>query len=324
MQDAWVEVEPGTNYFSLDTYNKLDAKGELNLHVSTSLYWHPSKGLEQQLQTFNKIREQQPQNHVRTSTVKIMQDGVIEVHTAALLEPYSDRKDGHRGELFNSPDQLNQTVNRLDKAGFQIHFHAIGDNAIRTSLDALEQARKTNSKPDNRHHISHLQQFNPADMPRLQALDVTANFQPLWAVEDDYMTQLTYPKLGPERSQWQYPLGSLHRAGTRIAFGSDWFVSSANPLEGIEVAVTRLEPNGGSTAPLGKNEELGLAQAIRSYTLNSAYLNHVDDITGSIEVGKLADLIVLDKNLFAIPAAEINQTKVTATLFGGKVVYGEL
>ena len=324
VQDAWVEVTPGTSYYSLNTYNELDASGELNLHVSASLYWHPNQTIDEQLAQFNQIRKQQPSNNIRTSTIKIMQDGVLEVHTAALLEPYSDRTDGHRGDLFNQPEMLNKAVSALDKAGYQIHFHAIGDHAIRTSLDAIEYSQATTPNNPNRHHISHLQQFNPADMPRLSALDVTANFQPLWAVEDNYMTQLTYPKLGKERSKWQYPLGSLLRSGTRIAFGSDWFVSSANPLDGIEVAVTRKDAFGADTKPLGHNEELNLEQAIKSYTLNSAYINHLDDKTGSIEPGKLADLIVLDKNLFEIPASDINETKVTATLFAGKTVHGSL
>ena len=323
IQDAIVKLEPGDGYFGLQAYNYLDDRDELNLHVVTALFWENETPLDQQLPKFLNAREKQRvDGNVKSTAIKIWQDGVIETHTAALLEPYSDRSDGFRGYLQNSPDNLKKAVVALDAAGFQIHFHAIGDRAIRVSLDALEEAQNINGVRDSRHHLSHIQQFDPADIPRFAELNVVANFQPLWAIQDNYITDLTWPRLGNERSKWLYPIGTIQRTGARIGFGSDWYVTSVNPLDGIEAAVTRLEPNGLTNIPLGNNEEITLSQAIENYTINSAYVNFLDEKVGSIEVGKQADLVILDRNLFAIPTSEINEAKVVATLFEGRLVYG--
>jgi predicted amidohydrolase YtcJ len=323
IQDAIVKLEPGDGYFGLQAYNYLDDRDELNLHVVTALFWENETPLDQQLPKFLNAREKQRvDGNVKSTAIKIWQDGVIETHTAALLEPYSDRSDGFRGYLQNSPDNLKKAVVALDAAGFQIHFHAIGDRAIRVALDALEKAKNINGGRDSRHHLSHIQQFDPADIPRFSELNVVANFQPLWAIQDNYITDLTWPRLGNERSKWLYPIGTIQRTGARIGFGSDWYVTSVNPLDGIEAAVTRLEPNGLTNIPLGNNEEITLSQAIENYTINSAYVNFLDEKVGSIEVGKQADLVILDRNLFAIPTSEINEAKVVATLFEGRLVYG--
>ena len=241
-----------------------------------------------------------------------------------MLEPYSDRVDNFRGELQNSPPNLNKAVAALDAEGFQIHFHAIGDRAINVAFNSLEKAININGIRDSRHHISHIQVFQENDISRFKELDVVANFQPLWGIRDEYITEHTYKKLGKKRSQWLYPIGSVHRSGAKIGFGSDWYVTSANPLDGIEAAVTRLEPNGLTKIPLGNDEAINLATAIRAYTLNGAFVNFLDHKVGSIEIGKQADIIVLNNNLFDIPSAEINETKVLATYFNGKLVYGEL
>ena len=322
IQDALLKLEPGDGYYGLDAYNQLDARDELNLHVVTALFWENTVPLSQQLPKFLNARKQQPvDGNVKATAVKIWQDGVIEAQTAALLEPYSDRTDGFRGDLQNPPDVLNKAVIALDAANFQIHFHAIGDRAVRVSLDALEHARKANGSRDGRHHLSHIQLFDPDDIPRFADLNVVANFQPLWAIQDSYITDLTWPRLGEERSKWLYPIGTMQRSGARVGFGSDWYVTSVNPLDGIEAAITRLDPNGLTDVPLGVGEEITLAEAIENYTINGAYVNFLDDQVGSIEVGKQADLVILDKNLFAIPAHEINETKVIATLFAGCLVY---
>ncbi len=322
IQDAILKLEPGDAYYGLDAYNYLESRHELNLHVVTAMFWENSKPLVQQLSKFLKIREQQANGNVKATSIKIWQDGVIETQTAALLEPYSDRSDGYRGDLQNTPDNLNKAVVALDSAGFQIHFHAIGDRAIRVALDALEEAQNINGSRDSRHHLSHIELFDPVDLPRFAELNVVANFQPLWAIQDSYITDLTWPRLGRERSKWLDPIGSMQRTGARIGFGSDWYVTSVNPLDGIEAAVTRLEPNGSTDVPLGDGEEITLAEAIENYTINSAYVNFLDNKVGSIEVGKQADLAILDRDLFTIPAHEINKVKVVATLFEGRLVYG--
>ena len=325
VQDAILKLDPGDPYYGLDAYNHLESKNELNLHVVLAMLWKNAQPLSFQLDRFIKIREQQKESkNIQATAIKIWQDGVIETYTAAMIEPYSDRKDGFRGELQNTPEALNQAITALDAQNFQIHFHAIGDRAIQVSFDALEKARNINGIRDSRHHISHIQVFQEKDISRFKELDVVANFQPLWAIQDEYITEHTWSKIGKKRSRWLYPIGSVQRTGAKIGFGSDWYVTSVNPLDGIEAAVSRLEPNGLTEIPLGENEEIDLASAIKAYTLNGAYVNFLDHLVGSIEVGKQADLVILEDNLFEIPTHKINETKVTATLFNGHLVYGKL
>ena len=186
-------------------------------------------------------------------------------------------------------------------AGFQVHFHAIGDRAVRETLDAIEAARSVNGANDHRHHIAHLQVMHPDDVPRFAALGATANMQALWAAHEPQMDELTIPFIGPERTERQYLFGDLYRSGARLAAGSDWAVSSANPLRAIHVAVNRTLPgaSGDEAEPLLPGQRLGLAEALGAYTIGSAYVNHLDDDTGAIEPGMLADLIVLDRDPFA-------------------------
>jgi predicted amidohydrolase YtcJ len=222
------------------------------------------------------------------------------------------------------PDELEAAVTKLDADGFQVHFHAVGDGAVRQALDAVEAARAANGDLGHRHHIAHLQVIQPSDVPRFRKLDVVANFQPLWAFADPYITDLTLPFMGRERAQWIYPIDSMYRSGAVVAFGSDWSVSSANPFEEIEVAVTRMGPLGETTTAFLPAERIALPEAIAAFTINAAYVNRHEAETGSIEVGKLADLAVLDRNLFDIPATEISDTKVLVTLFEGRAVHGDL
>ena len=315
-QDASVQTE------SLEAYRALDEKGELTMRVVASLWWERDKG-EEQIPGFIEARRRYTRGRVRATTVKIMQDGVMEVQTAAMLEPYKG-KPGVRGLTMVEPEALKKYVTRLDKEGFQVHFHAIGDAAIRECLDAVEAARSKNGARDSRHHISHLEIFHPADIPRFRALGVVANFQPLWAYADDYIVKLTLPFLEPERARWLYPIGSLYRSGAVVAFGSDWSVSSPNPLEEIETAVTRMGANGETKEPFIPEERIDLPEALAAFTINAAYVNFQEDRTGSIEPGKLADLIVLDHNLFAIKPEAISDAKVVLTLLGGQPVHGDL
>ncbi|HEU4401838.1 MAG TPA: amidohydrolase [Candidatus Polarisedimenticolia bacterium] len=306
---------------SFETYRALDQKGELTMRVVASQWWERSRG-EEQIAGFLEARRKYGQGHVRANTVKIMQDGVMEVQTAALLKPYLG-KPGVYGLTMVEPEALKRAVTHLDREGFQVHFHAIGDAAIRECLDAVEAARRANGTRDSRHHISHLELFDPADIPRFRELGVIANFQPLWAFSDEYMQKLTLPLLEPERARWIYPIGSLLRSGAVVAFGSDWSVSSANPLEEMEVAVTRMGDAGQTTTPFIPEERIDLPSALAGFTINAAYVNFQEDTSGSVETGKLADLIVLDRNLFAIKPEEISEAKVLLTLFGGKPVHGD-
>jgi predicted amidohydrolase YtcJ len=211
-------------------------------------------------------------------------------------------------------------VTQLDAAGFQVHFHALGDRAVREALDAVEAARTANGATDGRHHLAHLQVVHPDDLPRFAQLGAVANIQPLWAAHEPQMDELTIPFLGDRRSSWQYPFGDLLRAGAQLAAGSDWSVSSPNPLEGIHVAVNRIAP-GTDREPLYAHNRVSLAQAITAYTAGSAYVNHLDETTGRLEVGYLADLVVLDRDVFAFPTEEIADARVVATYVEGERVF---
>jgi predicted amidohydrolase YtcJ len=321
-QDAMVDLDPDSRYRSLDAYRSLDESGDLTARVVLSLLWDEEKG-EEQLPALIEARRNATRGRVRATTVKIFQDGVIEAQTAALLEPYVGT-DGDTGMALIDPALLERYVTRLDAEGFQVHFHAIGDAAIRHCLNAVEAARDKNGVRDSRHHISHIQLFHPDDIPRFRELGVAANFQPLWAYADEYINELTLPILYPGAERWNYPIGSLVRSGAVVAFGSDWSVSSANPLEEMEVAVTRMDPEGGGGEPFIPEERINLRDAIAAFTINAAYVNFQEDSTGSIEPGKLADLIVVDRNLFEIDPTELSDAKVLLTLLGGQPVHGDL
>ena len=204
--------------------------------------------------------------------------------------------------------------------GFQVHVHAIGDRAVRDTLDAFEAAAAANGRRDARHQIAHLQFVHPADRPRFRRLGVVANAQPYWSCLDGYMRELTLPFLDPERAGWQYPWASLRRAGAVLAFGSDWTVSTANPLEEIEVAVTRTAPRARDTPPFLPEQSLSLDVALRAFTSGSAFVNH-DEEGGTVAVGKRADLAVLDRNLLDPTVGLPADAHVTHTVAGGAVVY---
>ena len=307
----------------LDAYRDVDRKGVLTARVVASLHWDPVKG-ESQIPDLIRARREYTRGRVRATAVKIFQDGVIEAKTAGVLEPYRGKEGGGHGMALVEPEELKRDVTRLDKEGFQVHFHAIGDAAIRQALDAIEAARAANGARDSRHHLAHIELFSPDDIPRFRELGVVANFQPLWARGDAYINDLTLPILPPETHRWLYPIGSVLRSGAVVAFGSDWSVSSANPLEEMEVAVRRADWKKPDEAPFLPDERIDLKDAIAAFTINAAYVNFQDDRTGSLEAGKFADLIVLDRNLFAIPASDISETKVLLTLLGGKPVYGDV
>ncbi|MFF4568095.1 amidohydrolase [Streptomyces sp. NPDC001410] len=295
--------------------------GSLTARVTGALWWDRERGAEQIPELVEK-RAASSHGRFRAGTVKLMLDGVAENHTAALLDPYLDRcgcATANRGKSFIDPAQLPKYVTELDALGFQCHFHALGDRAVRDALDAVEAARAANGPSDNRPHLAHLQVIHPDDVPRFARLGATANIQPLWAAHEPQMDELTIPFLGPERAAWQYPFGALLRSGARLAAGSDWPVSSPDPLQGIHVAVNRVEPGG--TGPVFlPDERLSLTDALTAYTAGSAYVNHLDD-TGRVAVGALADLVVLDRDPLAGPPEAIAETSVALTYVEGERVY---
>ncbi|MDX1875434.1 amidohydrolase [Mycolicibacterium sp. 120266] len=310
---------------SLDSYLRATASGKLKAHVVGALWWDRNRGLEQIPELLEK-RERALAAGFSATTVKIMQDGVAENFTAGMLEPYLDAcgcPGENMGKSFVDPTTLKQISTELDALGFQLHFHALGDRAVRESLDAIEAARNANGDKDLRHTLAHIQVVHPADVPRFAELGVVANMQPLWARHEDQMDVLTIPFLGRRRAAWQYPFGSLQRAGAALASGSDWPVSTANPLEIIHTSVNRAPAGatGPSSLPFLGEQALSLADALIAHSLGTAYLNHDEQRSGTIEVGKSGDIVILDRDIFAAPVAEIGSASVAYTLIGGKVVY---
>lgn len=304
------------NYDGIEAYKSATENHLISLRVFASLYCQPESWRDD----LNIIKSRRYANDLgEMNTVKIFADGVIEGGTAALLEPYLGTND--RGILNWHPDTLKEVVAACDAAGLQVHVHAIGDWGIRSTLDAFEFARTTNGPSKNRHMMSHVQLIHPQDVPRFQALDITASFQALWAYYDKYITDLTIPVLGPVRSQWMYPINSVNKTGARISGGSDWTVSSLNPLDAIEVAVTRRGPGDKDGNALLPDEAVTLETMLHAYTLAGAYSIFKENEIGSLQTGKLADLILLDRNLFQTPPHEIHIAKVLRTVFNGEIVY---
>lgn len=302
----------------LAAYKALDDRGELTARVHVALQIDTGKGLAE-IPRLVALRRRYAGKRLSANAVKIFADGVIEAQTAALLEPYVNRP-GDRGKPNIEPEALKSLVEALDREGFQVHIHAIGDRAIRMSLDAFEHARAKNGVRDSRHHIGHLQLIDPSDIPRFRKLGVIANFQPLWAFADAYITDLTEPVLGPARSRWLYPMRSVLATGATVVCGSDWSVSSLNPLDAMQVAVMRrgLEsPAGAAWIP---EETVDLASVVAGYTINGAYLTRSESLTGSIEVGKSADLVVLDRNIFECPTQEIHRAAVVNLYLEGRLL----
>lgn len=311
-------------------YRAVARQGKLTARARLSLYADPAKDASQ-VDGFVAIRKAVVEPGVSAAAVKIFIDGVIEAGTAALLEPYLPLA-GERARPASSPEArglsnftdaaLQALVTRLDREGFQTHMHAIGDAGVRQGLDAIEAADRANGRRDRRAHIAHIQLVDPADQPRFASLGVVANMQPLWAFADRFITDLTEPRLGPVRSQHLYPFGSLLRAGARLAGGSDWSVSSVNPLHAVQVAVTRKALEAAAAAPAWlPDERLDLTTALRAYTNGGAYVSFEDADSGALEVGKFADLVVLDRDPYAVAPSELHALQVLWTVKEGREVY---
>jgi predicted amidohydrolase YtcJ len=327
---AWQDaiVDAGSLVGNFDAYLTAAGRDALTARVIGALWWDRHRGAEQ-IGELVELRERGHVERFRATSVKIMQDGIVENFTAATLTPYLDRNGGetaNAGISMVEPEALKGYVTELDARGFQVHFHALADRAVREGLDAIEAARQTNGPNDHRHHLAHLQIVHPDDLQRFRELGAVANAQALWAAHEDQMDELTIPFLGPERAGWQYPFASLVRAGAVLAMGSDWSVSTPDPLDQIHVAVNRVMPpdylyGDGSHEVFLPDERIDLPTALAAFTMGSAYVNHLDLETGSIEIGKYADLTVIDRNIFEHPVEEIGDATVDLTYVQGERVY---
>lgn len=326
-QDAWVPIPEGGHADNLRVYMDAANAGDLKVRVTACQWWDRTAGLSQ-LQAIverrDTVRESFDPLVLNANTVKVMVDGVAENFTAAMHHVYLDHHGHHtdnRGIEFFETEELKEFVTAIDASGMQLHFHALGDRAVTDALDALQTARETNGANDHRHHLAHLQVVRSEDTARFAELGAAANVQALWACHEEQLDTLTLPFLEPGAEARHYPFGELAAAGARLVAGSDWPVSTADPLAAIHVAVNRTAP-GEDLPPLGpESQKLSLKQILDAYTQGTAWINHVDGDTGTLEPGKLADLAVLDVNLFELPDAEIHKAVVTQTWIGGECVY---
>lgn len=325
-QDALVGNFPGIAG-GLASYRRALAEGTLKAHVVGAQWWERAEGIEQ-LDAMIRAREEVAalgrEDRFSLGSIKFMVDGVAENHTAAMLEPY---RDGHghttdnRGLSFIPAERLREYAIAADAAGFQLHFHALGDRAVREALDAVEAAAAANGDTDRRHHLAHIQVIDEADVPRFAAVGAVANMQPLWACHEDQMDELTLPFLAESAASRQYPFGDLQRAGARLAGGSDWPVSSADPLAGAHIAVNRVAPLADDEPLGGAHQRLDLATALAAYTSGTAYVNHRDHDTGYLRAGYLANLVVVEPNPFTVAAEDLHACRVASTWIDGECVY---
>ena len=317
-QDA--EVKPDYQ----EAYERLARSGELTLRVRAQPGLGAGSGDDSQLDELIERRLSGTVGRLNCGNVKFFHDGVVENRTAAMLDPYLDAAgsptDEYGIDQYRLAD-LARHVARCDAAGFGIHIHAIGDRAVRESLDVLEQAAAANGRRDSRHQLAHVQFAHRDDIPRFRKLGVIANVTPLWARLEEYVRDLTLPFISPEAGAMMYPFGSILRAGGSLAFGSDWSVSTPDPLHQLASAVARADPESGNDEPLLPDERIDLGSAIAAQTIGAAHASFLDATTGSIEPGKLADLVVLDRDLFGLPPAGYLEARVRLTLSAGETVY---
>ena len=317
-------IEAQTEQHDIEAFLDLASKGTLTAHVRFSLHADITKGqqcvadtlaLKKQVESSGKLTPD-----ITLNQVKLFIDGLVEQKTAAMHWNYTG--EDVKGEPYTDAKTLNRIVAAFDKVGMQIHVHAIGDLGIKMVLDAFEYARKQNGIRDSRHHIAHVQVADPKDIDRFRELGVTADFQAVWASADDpYVKELEPALLGEERMKWLYPIGAIVRSGASVVFGSDWPVTTPNPLPAMQVAVTRRGPDTVEREPWLPKQRTDIRTVVDGYTHNGAWISFRDKEIGTLEEGKLADLVVLDDDLFTCPKFEIINLTVEKTVFRGKVVY---
>jgi predicted amidohydrolase YtcJ len=309
-------VDASVREWMMAGYARADAAGTLTLRVHGAAWMEPEH--LDDLDDIEAMRSRYSSDRVALDSVKFFVDGIIESKTAAMLEPCTD---GTNGTPIYSDEELWDAAIALDAAGFQLHGHVIGDAAVRQFLDTVEAVIRANGPRDRRPLLAHLEVVDPSDWPRFAGLGAYANFQMSWAYPDPYIQELTRPVIGDERSNYLYPIGALHAAGATIVAGSDWSVSSMNPFEAIEVAVTRQDPATNDGEVLTPEQRIDVATAIRAYTCEGAKATFSEDLVGTLEVGKRGDFIVVDRDPFVIPVYELSEVEVEATWLDGEVVF---
>ena len=310
----------GGDFEEFDLYDELLRHGDLTLRFYVSYFQDPPELRPQDISAIEDARKKYTGDWLSAGAVKFMIDGVIESHTAAMLGSYSDDP-SLKGKLFWDPDKYKSAIAELDKRNLQLFTHAIGDYGIRTALDGYESALRLNHSSGRRPRIEHIESVSNADIPRFGKLRVIASMQPLHSYPNNDTLDVWARNIGPERASRAWVWKSIAKDGGQLAFGSDWPVVTLNPFKGLQTAVTRQTSEGLPKDGFVPSQRLSVAEAIRGYTLGAAFAGFREKTEGSLEPGKLADLIILSQNLFQIDPHTIDKTKVLTTVVGGRVVF---
>jgi predicted amidohydrolase YtcJ len=302
----------------VDLFREAEAAGELSLRVGVAQTLRPPIPPER-IAAIRQLAARNGKGLVQVKAVKIVADGVIEAHTAAMLEPYADEP-GTKGLPGWTQDQLDETVARADQAGLQVYIHAIGDAGVRMSLDAYEKAQKANRRPDSRFRIEHLETIDLADVPRFAKLGVLASMMPIHADPDTIGVWKS--AIGPERAGRAFAWRLMEKAGARLVFSSDWpSTLTLDPWRGVHCAVNRTTDDGRPPSGWLPEYAVSLESALRAYTSGAAYAEFEEGTKGTLAPGMAADLVVLNADPFRIEPAKLHTLQPELTVFDGRVVF---
>ena len=310
----------GQDFESLDLFDEISRHGHLSVRMYIAYFLNPPILRPEDLDLIEAAHKKYHDEWIDAGAVKFMVDGVVESHTAAMLEPYSDDP-AVTGKPFWEPANYNAAVVELDKRGLQLFTHAIGEYGVRMALDSYENAQRVNRLQDRRSRIEHIETISPSDIPRFGKLGVIASMQPLHSYPDRNTLEVWARNVGPDRASRAWAWKSISDNGGRLAFGSDWPVVTLDPWAGVQTAVTRQTADGTPEAGFVPEQRLTVAQVVDGYTMGAAYAGRREKAEGSLEEEKLADLIVVSQNIFEIDPNKIREAKVIATIVGGRVVY---